>query len=178
MAVITIGSAAENRSNFIASTYTIVSDNGSANGTGTINTYSVYVATNTESVELTVGTMSMSGTSGTPRDYANVGAPSAGLNTYEDLSIDVVLGDYPAWYSAGSGTSKGVCLDRTAAGAGGGGYYYKAGNQWAAGTQTYTDSGDDIIISIYGTGETAATGQPFIKRFGGVPYAALNRGVW
>lgn len=38
-------------------------------------------------------------------------------------------------------------------------------------------SGKDACI--YGTGETSAAGsKAFIKRFGGVPYAALNRGVF
>jgi len=38
--------------------------------------------------------------------------------------------------------------------------------------------GGGRIMSFYATIAEAATGQPFIKRFGGVPFAALNQGVW
>ena len=37
---------------------------------------------------------------------------------------------------------------------------------------------DSAITNSYNTYSTAASGHPAIKRFGGVPYAAINRGVW
>ena len=172
MAVIVAGSEAINRSNYIASTYTVLTKNGPADGTGPLDTFQVYVAQNLDGVGIILGTAYGSDLSWTTRDSVDVGVPSVGLNTYEDLSVDCELNDLLAWYSGGSGPTKGVCLDRTATG--GSGYLYKSGNQFGAGTQTYTLDADDII-SIYATGETVAVGTQPLKNVLGRPFRGCFR---
>lgn len=174
MAVIDVGAGATDRATSYVGTQTIVDNNNAANDTGVLDTVEIYLNDNgAGTADHYVGTFSGSGTSRTNRDYANVGAISsgAGKKTFTGLSIDVVTNDTMGW-SCNDATCK-IDKDST----GGLNCYWLLGNQFGTGTQTYSVLADDIL-SIYATGETVSVGHPTIKRFGGVPYAALNKGVW
>jgi hypothetical protein len=158
MAEIDVGDGATNRANFYIGTQTIVDNNNPANDTGVLDTVEIYInADGLGTFDHYVGTFSGSGKSWTNRDYANVGAISSGegLKTFTGLSIDVVTNDTMGWY----------CNDKTckieADSIGGGDCYYLLGNQFGAGTKTYTEL-TDAILSIYATGETVAVGSNFI----------------
>jgi hypothetical protein len=156
MAEIDVGSAATNRGYAAGADYTCIVATNPANDTGSLDTVEVYCELNKLPAEMIVGTMHGSGTSYTPRDYVNVGEPSVGANIFTGLSIDCETNDLIAWYSYNASSGPTVSYDKT----GGSGYYYKSGNQFAAGTQTYTfDSGNpSAIFSLYGTGETVVAG--------------------
>lgn len=156
MAEIDVGAAAINRGYAAGANYTCIVNTNPANDAGLLDTVEVYCETNALPAEMIVGTMYGSGTSYTPRDYANVGKPSVGANIFTGLSIDCDINDLIAWYSYSAALGPAVSYDKT----GGSGYYYKSGNYFAAGTQTYTfDSvNSGVIFSLYGTGETVSGG--------------------
>jgi hypothetical protein len=116
-----------------------------ANDTGYLDSFEIYYGSNATGVKM--GTFSGSGTSYTPRDYEAIGNVTAGSkHTSTGKNCDVVTGDYLGHYEA----TGGIRYDAT----GGSGMYYKTGDQFGAGTQTYTNMAS-IAISIYATGGNA-----------------------
>ncbi|MFA5379669.1 MAG: hypothetical protein WC455_28180 [Dehalococcoidia bacterium] len=162
MTVIDIGSAAIDRTSNFGSTYTRIAINNPANATGKLTSIEIWANTNQTGV--VVGTLSGSGTSYTPRDSEYLGAVTAGSKqTFSGLNIDVSSGDYIGYYDATGGIEQGT----------GSGHYYKSGNQFAAGTQTYTlAAGYDF--SLYGTGSDVV-GWTHIAKVNGVSAASIAK---
>jgi len=141
---IDVGAAATDRNTVWGSNYTVVCKANPANDTGWLDTAELYAVATTSSV--TVGTLYGSGTTYTPRDSEVVGIVEAGAKrTFTGLVIDVESGDYIGCYHD---TGGGLELSDT-----GSDIYYKSGNQWAAGSQTYTLF-SNYDLSCYGTGDT------------------------
>ena len=142
MVVITIGNAATNRASEQSSEdLTCIDRVIPATNTGFLN--SVYFWFSTDAANVIVGTFYGAGSSQTPRDWVNVGNIAAGSAvTISNLRIQVVKGDLIGWYCL---TGK---MKRDAVGQ----MWYKSGNQFGAGTQTYTSAGR--TNSIGGSGLT------------------------
>ncbi len=131
--------------------YTYIDKTNPANDTGTIDTFQFWYQTNATSVS--VGTAYGSGTDWTVRAYANVGNIAAGsVQTVTGLSIAVSANDIVAWYN----TPGAIDNERT----GGSGIGYVAGNKMGGGANTYTLIAS-YVVSIYGTGTTAAGGNNY-----------------
>lgn len=148
---IDIGPGAIDRATFIgASTY--IDKANPANDTGTIDTFEVWSQSNMTGTNK-VGTFYGSGTDYTNRDGDTIGTVTVGAKrTFTGLTIDATTGDFAGiYYSAGN-----IELDNS----GGSDVYAKLGDQFGAGEQTYALRSADAI-SIYGTGETAVTFQPW-----------------
>jgi len=145
---IDIGLAAEDRGAYLTNGNTLIDKTNPANDTGSIDTWEIY-AFNTNMGGTKAGTASGSGTSYTPRDYADIGTVETGAKrTFTGLDVDVETGDFSAIYY-----SSGYIESDTS---GYGGVYYRSGDQFGAGAQTYTLNDSDRGLSLYGTGETAA----------------------
>lgn len=154
---IDIGSAAIDRADAWNYGFTLITLNNPANATGTIDTFEVFFKATAQGV--IAGTAYGSGASYTTRDSESLGTVTGGSKqTFSGLSCDVVTGDFAAIFFQTAGT-----LEWVATGTGG---YYKTGNQFGAGTQTYTSIGGDW--SLYGTGTESAVGQPYSSRVQGV----------
>lgn len=140
---------------------------GAADGTGIFDTVEVYHLYNITGLK--IGTFYSTGTSKFRcRDYADLGNVSlSGYGSFTGLSIDGQTGDYAGCVNGGSWS-----WDSEA-----------PGGWWGLGDLTdgseYTINGSySPRLSLYLTGTETAIGHPTMKRFGGVPYAALNRGVF
>lgn len=146
---------------------TTVSADNPANANGVIDTARLKV---TGTQNCYVGTFFGELPTLTSRDYVNLGALSDGEHTVTGLSIDVAIGDYI-----------GGCADAIMIGNDNGHSVY-ASPQWQVwfgdGIEHTYSLINNCFLALYATGAETAAGQPFIKRFGGIPYAALNRGVW
>lgn len=167
MAVIDVGPGATGRSSYYI-TYTFLCVDNPANDTGTLDTIEIYASSVMSGTK--VGTFYGSSTSWTPRDYESIGTVSSGSKqTFTGLNCDVETNDLlGVYFSSGN-----IYADKS----GYSGLYAKSGDQFGAGTQKYTlVSGD--AVSIYATGATAAAGHPTMKRWGGVPFMRLNKGIW
>jgi hypothetical protein len=127
-------------------------------------------------------------------NWANIGQNTVAVTT----TVTATLGSSPAASSLLVGA--GMCdansvlaecaaptgwteLDGADSSNGGGswasGYKNGSGTQGPQWTGGYADAGSYYFAAIAEITEAgAATGQPTHKRMGGVPYAALNKGVW
>ena len=124
-----------------------------ANETGTIDTIEIWH--NTDGTDVKVGTFYGSGTSYTNRDYELIGSVASGSKQiFTGKSCDCQAGDLLGWYA----TSGNLEANAT----GGTGYFYKSGDQFGAGTQTYTSGSDATKQAVYGTGPTV-TGIPLFN---------------
>lgn len=138
-----------------------------ANATGILNQVRFYPAT-FGIIGCTVGTfLLVSGTTTTSRDYESLGDFSYAEQIVSDVNIDVELGDYVGNYRAYGALRYTSGETR----------HYMYGNYLGLNNIPY-NSVSGYYDLLYATGTETAVGQPFIKRFGGVPYAALNRGVF
>lgn len=142
MAAIDVGGGATNRGTS-SNNGTYVDKNNPSNLEGYINTVELWFANNATGVK--VGTFSGSGTSYTSRDFASIGNVTAGSKqTFTNLKIRVKAGDFLGIYFATGDIEYEL--------SGGSDVYYKAGDQFGAGAQTYTQNAGDLI-SIYATGD-------------------------
>lgn len=141
---IDIGSGATDRGTTQAAGYTFIDIANPSLGKGKITSIELWFATDASGVK--VGTMYGSGTSWTPRDSEIIGSVTSGSKQTFTVDLDVHVGDVIAVYWS-SGT-----LEEDSSG--GVAVYYKSGDQFSAGTQTYTYAGG-FSISIYGTGDYA-----------------------
>jgi len=141
MPSITVGAAAIARPVNLTFGNTYVETNNPADGTGTITTFEFWAQVNLANCK--AGTFSDDGSDKyTPRDFETIGAVTSGSKqTFSGLDCDVVSGDVAgAYHSAGN-------FEATA----GSTAYYKAGDQFAAGQQTYASYGRGEF-SLYATG--------------------------
>ena len=147
MALIDIGPGATDRTTEFSPTYTRIDLANPANATGKITLIELwYGPLGNNATGVKVGTFSGSGTSYTPRDFETIGAVIKGSKqTFSGLDCDITSGDFIGLYGT-DGSNEGDL-------SGGTGYMYKAGDQFGAGTQTYTDAGT-LTFSVYGTGST------------------------
>jgi|WetSurMetagenome_2_1015567.scaffolds.fasta_scaffold190562_2 hypothetical protein len=163
MATIAVGPAASNRASTTATGNTVLDLANPADGTGTIDTITIYVASQITSAKIGIFYLS-SGTTYVCRSSYTTGVLTTGLNTLTGLSLAVQNGDFIGIYHATGG------VDRADSG---GTSAYVAGEYADAGdSASYTTSGQARIISVHGAGTTAEVGQPTTRRMMNVP------GVW
>ena len=138
-----IGPGATNRANTNVADFTMIDTANPANVDGEITSVELWF--NTSATGVKVGTFEyISGTSFDLRDSETLGAVTAGSKqTFSGLNIACVSGDYIGIYFATG------LIDWSASG--GSGVYYLAGDQFGAGSQSYTISAD-TAFSIYGIG--------------------------
>ena len=151
MAAIDVGSAAIGRLTYwSAYAATLIDIANAANDTGKLTSFELWYYSNATGVK--AGTFYGSGTSYTSRDVESIGNVTAGSKqTFSGLDCDVTSGDFVGVYADNNFDE--IEADTT----GGSGVYYKAGDQFGAGTQTYTLWGAAFAISIYGIGATQVT---------------------
>jgi hypothetical protein len=170
---IDVGSEAIDRDAYNTGGYTGIGEDNPANADGNIDTIECWFDTNAVGFIAATFIRNSAGNY-TSRDSVTIGdITSSSKQTVTGLSLDVVTNDRLGFYCA-SGN-----MDRTDSG--GAGIYYKspAGNYIDGNPYNYINTGiPEALMSLYATGTETAAGHPTIKRFGGVPYAALNRGVW
>jgi len=142
---IDVGGGATERSGNAGTGYTHVDKANPANDTGSLDTFEIWVGSNSISVK--VGVFSGSGTSYDDRDYEAIGTVTSGAKrTFTGLDIDVVTGDYAGVYHAYArvDTSGGSNVYRSA-----------YGDKFGQGATSYTLLAG-WAISLYATGEAAA----------------------
>lgn len=146
---IDIGPGATSRSTSNASAlYTSIDLANSANADGTLNIVELWFDSSATGVK--VGTFYGTAPNFTSRDVATIGSVTGGSKqTFTGLSIQVRNGDYIGIYYA-SGT---IRYDLT----GGADVYSKSGDQFGAGSQSYTQYAGDAI-SAYATGVESGGG--------------------
>lgn len=168
MGAIDIGAGATDRAASTTIDKTQLDLNNPANDTGILDTVELYFATGSDGANIKIGTFYGSSTSWTSRDYETIGSVSSGSKqTFTGKSIDVQTGDIIGIYGTGGE------LELTATG--GSGMLYKSGDQFGAGTQTYT-SLSGRISSMFGSGDPV--GHPARKRMAGNPFSPFRKGVW
>jgi len=172
LTAIDIGSEAINRATAPSGTgVTMIFKTNPADYSGKLTSFELWFdSTYGNATGVKVGTFSGSGTSYTPRDVVSIGNVTAGSKqTFTGKSCNVVVGDFIGIYYAAGDIE--FTLD-----AGGDGNYYKVGDQFGAGTQTYTafgGTGFTGLASIYGTGETVG----WAHKWNGVTISKLNGAV-
>ena len=148
MARISLGSEAKDRSNDTFLNYTVVDLNNPASENVILDTFEVWLNSNT--VDVYLGTAYGSGTEYTTRNYANVGKLSAGAKrTITGLSIEAQAGDFIAGYAGRFETDT----------SGGAGYYRISGNIFGEGLQANYLLLAGGIVSLYAEGETVSAGR-------------------
>lgn len=124
--------------------YTLISLENPANDSGTIDTVELWYST--AATEQKSGTAHGSGSTYTVRDYASIGAVSAGSKqTFSGLSIAVVSGDFLAAYATTGLIERDSCAT---------GNYYKLGDYFDAGETSGYSYLDDSTQCNYATGST------------------------
>lgn len=169
MAAIAVGPAATNRASVTVAGNTVLDLANAADGTGTIDTVTVYVASQITTAKVGLFYLS-SGTTYVCRSSYTTGVLTTGLNTLTGLSLAVQSGDVIGIYHA-TGT-----VDRADSG---GTSAYVSGEYADAGdSASYTTSGQARIISVHGAGATVEAGQPAARRMANVPGAWGGRGYY
>ena len=144
---IDIGPEAINRSDTSVSGNTYIELTNPANATGMLTSFEIYASSKMSGVK--VGTFYGSSSSYTARDYETIGDVGAGSKqTFTGKTCEVSSGDYIGIYYSGGTIESSV--------SGYSGAYGKGGDQFGAGTQTYTLYDGDAD-SCYGTGIHIAT---------------------
>jgi len=142
---IDIGSAAIDRGSSASPFQMYLSLNNPANESGALTSIEIWCASNI-SAGLKVGTFYGSGTSWTCRDYATLGAITAGSKQTFEVNIAVEAGDIIGIYSP----STGVEMDTS----GGGGLLYNGGEDWFDSNPHNYSSIGGWDFSVYGIGAT------------------------
>lgn len=156
MAAIDVGALAQDRTVSAASGFTMIELGNPANLSGVLTRVSIYAFVTLQDCK--VGTFYDLGAGQFAcRDYANIGTVAAGAERQFLNYINVEAGDYIGIYF----TSGELEADA----AGGSGHRYKSGDQFDAGTQTYTLS-TGTILSLYGDGATVVI--PLLSNSGAV----------
>jgi hypothetical protein len=171
MATIDIGAGATDRASSGGRGFTIISFDNPANDTGTLTSFEVWISGNSGAEHTFFwGTFYGSGTDYTRRGKsADLGNISAGSKqTFTGQSVEVSTGDFIGFYLNNSNIYS-VEADTT-----GGARRYKAGNQFDAGTQTYSAEGTQLF-SLYATGATVAAGSLPLKNVFGRPFSGVFR---
>ena len=169
MALIDIGAAATDRNINLAPAYTGIDLENPANDTGTLTSIEIWLALDGSGVK--VFTASRDGDKFTPRDVVTLADITAGSKvtrttdvSSNPIALEVESGDYIGVYTGGGRVERGA--------SGGSGFYYKAGDQTAAGEQTYTLASGEVL-SLYATGVTPVTTS--IKTLNGTAIGLLVR---
>lgn len=135
--------------------YTLLEKANPANATGTLDTIEIWSVDNLTGMK--AGTFYGSGTSWTSRDVESIGNVTGGSKqTFSGLSCDVETDDLLGYFYSGGSGGTAVELDSS----GGVGELYKSGDQFGAGTQTYTDLAN-YESSFYGTGTEGNGAEDF-----------------
>lgn len=168
MAVIDVGPGATNRSSShtLASGYTLVDKNNSANDTGTLDTFEIYANENLSSCK--IGTFSFSSPNYLNRDYESIGTVTAGSKqTFTGKNCGVVSGDF-----LGVGASGGK-LEKDATGYSG--IIVDDADNFGGGSFQPASTLDGDALSIYATGTTAAAGSLPLKNVFNRPFSGVFR---
>ena len=165
MGLIDVGPGATNRASTSTTTgYTNLLRGNPANDTGKLTSFEVWANSDLSGVK--IGTFYGSGTSWTSRDVESIGNVTAGSKqTFTGKDCDVQTGDIIGAYRTGGNMERDT--------SGGDGAAYKSGDQFGAGTQTYTDS-PGVADSYYATG---ATLLPFNRHDMNGGFNPLNGGM-
>ncbi len=169
MSAIDIGPGATDRGtyNVPGVAYTYIELANPANATGKITSYQIYVYSNLTAVKMVTFTVNGGdATKYTPHDVETIGNITSGgtqPRVFTGLDCDVTVGDYlgTVW------TTGGIEADTS-----GSGVYYKAGDQSAAGEQTYTFYAN-FTHSVYGEGTTP--GWANITKVNGIASASISK---
>ncbi|MBW2559385.1 MAG: hypothetical protein JRE40_00875, partial [Deltaproteobacteria bacterium] len=146
---IDVGHVADKGAGGIIITSTAISRDNTANDTGSIDTFEMWVYWNLSNCK--VGTFSGTSPTYTNRDYETIGAASSGAKrTFTGLDCDVTTGDVVGAYDSAGYLAKYYT--------GGDGIVTKSGDQFGAGEQTYSVWSSGAWLSLYGTGETGGLG--------------------
>ena len=123
--------------------YTTLDKTNPANIDGIITSFDIFADVNLTGCKM--GVFSGSGTSWTIRNYATIGAVTAGSKqTFTGLSVSVVAGDIIGiYFSAGT-------LNRNPSG--GSGVLYASGDKFSSGATTYTLDDLDEKLALHGAG--------------------------
>ena len=146
MAVITLGDGTGNYGASVSG-YTQLAAGNTANDTGTLDTF--YIWLDTESGTTKIGTFYTSGSNKESRDYENLGTVASGSEqTFTGKNCDVVSGDYLGAYTTGK-----LEINTT----GGSGRLYASGDKFA--TSSSFTAAANHKLAIYATGATVAAGS-------------------
>lgn len=171
MAVIDVGSEADNRSSFQNNAKsTFVDKHNAANDTGTLDTFAVFAVANVSGLK--VGTFSVSGTSCTYRDHEDIGIVTAGSKqTFTGKNCTVSSGDYLGWLQVGGQIEQSLNSPATEIG-----LYEISYDAFSSGTHTLNDNTNSYKLawSVYATGEAAAGSLP-LKNVFGRPFSGVFR---
>ena len=151
LTAISVGPAAENRAAAAPANFTHLDLGNAADGSGTIDTVTVYAATNMTNAKIGIFYL-VSGTTYKCRSSYTAGSLAAGLNTLTGLSLAINSGDFIGMYWGASGT-----LDRTDTG----GTSANVAGDYADVDDQASYSTGTRIYSIHGAGTTTAVGNPF-----------------
>ncbi len=139
---IDVGPGATDRDTYLSVASTDIDEANPANDSGVLDTFELWF--NADATGVKAGTFYGSGVSWTSRDVEVIGNVTSGSKqTFSGLDCDVETDDLAGVYFA----TGQLELD----GSGGTGILYKAGDQFGAGAQTYTEY-SGYVISIYGSG--------------------------
>ena len=130
---------------------TMVDAANSANASGILNSFEIYVDTN-NLTGVKMGSFSGSGTSYTNRAYENIGSVTAGSKqTFTGKNCAVVTGDFLGVVVGGAAGDGYPYIQKDT---GGTQAYYYAADAFGGGTLTYTDWGVGRRVGVYATGVT------------------------
>ena len=169
MATITIGPGAISRPGWITASRTTLHSKNPADGTGTLNTMSIWGKSSMNAVKC--GTFYGSSSSYTNRAYQSIGNISNGLQTFSGLAVSVVINDILGIFA----TSGFIYVDTENVSTGN--YYYLTSDGFS-GTNSYGSVGGGYEISIEAIGQTVATGKKWngitISKWNGVLVSKIN----
>ena len=150
MTAISVGPAASDRAASATANLTLLDLGNAADGTGTIDTVTVYVGTQISTAKIGLFYL-VSGTTYKCRSSYTTSTLSTGLNTLTGLTLAVKSGDFIGIYWATTGT-----IDRADSG---GTSAFISGDYADVGDEGSYSSGSRIY-SIHGAGTTSAVGSP------------------
>ena len=143
---IDVGSTAIDRASSQVAGFTFIDLANPANDTGSLDTIALWCTIDLAGVVVATFLQDATPTDFTPVDRVVLGAVTAGSEQeFTGLGLTINVGNFIGIYWT-NGTLE---IDNT----GGSGVYYKAGDQTAAGKQTYTNVANRAQ-SVYGTGTT------------------------
>jgi hypothetical protein len=143
MAALAVGPAAIDRASATTSGNTVLDLANPCNGSGVIDTLTLYVASNTTTTKMGIFFL-VSGTTYQCRSAYSAGAQTTGLKTFSSLSLRVQKGDFIGMYHSG-GT-----IDR--ADSGGTSAYYVGDVCTVGASQSFTTASQARIVSMHGAG--------------------------
>lgn len=163
---ITIGYEPGNLGDYQDITTTFVTKQGPASGTGTLDTWKMYLTQNGANVKVATFYV-VSGNNLSTRDYESIGTVTSGsIQTFTGLSTDVATGDYAGIYGTAGRISD------TVVGGSGARLYYRSGSNIPSTNTTFSQTTTNQLMALYATGTEA--GWTNIQYVSGVDQSTIN----